>query len=1125
MGSKPFANRALRLGVGLAVTSVVCVSAVLSAGPDPTPEGFERLARSRSGSVVAVAPRSVDDLPAADVLRAGWQAFRRRHPGAWKVYLDERSALPTLVSGAGIRVAAPADSSPTDLEQHLRAFVDANRDLLDPWGGTMALDEDASAELRPGHRQLVFRQSVDGVLVENSRFDFHVVDGKLTLFGASRWGAPTVGGVPAIAADEAADLLDAYLRGASASLEPVGEPRLVLLARDADPTVERSPKRWVGARGAGLSHTLVWRLRYREARGPESWIAEVDAHDGRVLAFFDDTRHHAVRGGVLPESPDEGCTSGGCEIAGFPMPFADWTEDGQATESADAFGNLACVDPQATFETALSGPYFEVDDDCGPVLASGGCADGIDLGLRAGENCEVAPGSSPGNTVAARSAYYHANRVAEVARFYNPGNAYLNEPVRINTNWNQHCNASYGNGGIYLYRAGTSWAECANSGEIQGIIVHEWGHGYDENDGGGWDRTSEAYGDIVAMLASRQSCFGPGLFLDGRTCSGSGDACLTCTGFRDHDWAARQANTPATPQVFVQNNCLPGTGDSPCGGQVHCESYPIDESIFDLATRDLPASGMDADSAWQLVERLWYTTRAGSGGDIYNCALPSSDSCGAGSWYQRMRVADDDDADLSNGTPHAAALYAAFARHNIACGLPGDPENQSTSSCPALTQPALTVDETGATPQLGWSPVANAAEYLVLRGDLGCDKQQVPVEVLPAPTTTWDDTLPDPGVARAYRVQAIGSNAACRSAVSNCELAGGGPRLQLNAYSVLEEGNNINGNGVADPGETVRIPATLFNGGSADAESVSGRLRTVDPAQGRVVEPVAPYPDLAVGEAADSSQPHFELTLFESGPSCGDRVELELDMEADGASTRRSRIELQLGSFEGEFVKVDGQTIPIVTQQPVLSTLEVLEAHLIDDLDITVEIGHSYVHELTVDLTSPQNTTVRLHANSSGGPGPSTRYDLFAQPDGPGSMADFNGESTLGTWTLSVEDNGFSGPNTGTLHGFTLHVSSPDAFGCTVSPCPEPTPTEAPQGLLVDKLHGGGGIDIVFDWSPVGAAAGYHVLGAPGPEFQSAVDLVGRTDGATTLTVGQAAGPQVTFYQVRAVNGCSQESP
>ena len=40
-------------------------------------------------------------------------------------------------------------------------------------------------------------------------------------------------------------------------------------------------------------------------------------------------------------------------------------------------------------------------------------------------------------------------------------------------------------------------------------------------------------------------------------------------------------------------------------------------------------------------------TRPGSGGDAYFCHLPLSDSCGETTWYQKMRVADDDDGDLA----------------------------------------------------------------------------------------------------------------------------------------------------------------------------------------------------------------------------------------------------------------------------------------------------------------------------------------------------------------------------------------------------------------------------------------------------------------------------------------------
>ena len=41
------------------------------------------------------------------------------------------------------------------------------------------------------------------------------------------------------------------------------------------------------------------------------------------------------------------------------------------------------------------------------------------------------------------------------------------------------------------------------------------------------------------------------------------------------------------------------------------------------------------------------------------------------------------------------------------------------------------------------------------------------------------------------------------------------------------------------------------------------------------------------------------------------------------------------------------------------------------------------------------------------------------------------------------------------------------------------------------------------------------------------MDLTGRTDGATSLTVvdGGAQTPSVAFFQVRAVNGCNEESP
>jgi len=346
---------------------------------------------------------------------------------------------------------------------------------------------------------------------------------------------------------------------------------------------------------------------------------------------------------------------------------------------------------------------------------------------------------------------------------------------------------------------------------------------------------------------------------------------------------------------------------------------------------------------------------------------------------------------------------------------------------------------------------------------------------------------------------------------------------------MIEEGANVNGNGFLDPGETVKLPVTLFNGGTADALDVTGRLRTVDPTQGRVIEPVAGYPDLVAGEESESNAPHFELTLFESGVSCGEQVMLELEMDAEGAATRYKQFELALGDRNRDFVKTDSLLIPRQTLVPVISTLNVVEDRTIAELDVTLNINHPYVAELIVELTSPQNTTVRLHDNTGSGSGLTTRYDLEADPDGPGAMADFDGESSLGSWTLSVRDTVWGVFGSAYLNGFTLHVTADGAFDCDVLTCPEPIPEESPDGLFVERVvdGGDGSVGLVFSWNGVGGAAGYHVLHSTAATYDTMVGLTGRTAGDTTLTVdnGVAITPDLAFFQVRAINGCYEESP
>jgi hypothetical protein len=797
--------------------AILAIASPARAADHNRPAGrFDDRIQYRESGVLAEVPEPLERLAPSDELRTGWEEFRNRHGGRWSIYLDERTAMPTLVSGRGIEWFPEDrldDVSLDELEARARTFLAGNRETLGSRTGTMELDRQASFKGRNGHWQLVFRQLVDGVRVEEAQLVFHLKRGRLVSLGASYWDQPSVSGIPSLDAEQARAALDEYLGAPTLEFEQLGKPELALVVLDADP-----------------AHALIWRFSFREAGAPARWVGEVDAQDGSIFAFYDGTQYSSVRGGVFPLQTDGDCANGGCEVAGFPMPFADYTESGQPEEYADAYGNLMCSVSTASFETNLSGPYVNVNDHCGSVSEFGTCEDGVDLGLKHGENCDVAPGASAGNTAAARSTFYHVNRAAELARFYDPSNTWLQSQLTVNVNISSSCNANWDGSEVNMYGAG---GNCRNTGEMRNILIHEWAHGYDHNDGGGMDKPGEAYADIVGILGSRDSCMSRGVYVDGSTCTGYGDTCLTCTGFREFDWTARTLNTPATPQGFAGPSC---PGDStqwagPCRREPHCESYISSEAIYDLATRDLPASGMDQASAWQLVERLWYETRPGSGGDAYRCYLPLSNSCVADNWYQKMRVADDDDGDLANGTPHAAELYAAFARHNIACGSADDPENQSTSSCPSLDAPVLTATETPSGTELSWGAVTGAAEYRVYRGELGCNGQQIPVASLTGGETTYLDTTADQDLTRYYRVEVFGSNPACFSPLSDCATPSFGARLQNQGYRLA--GDLHDGDDIPEPGETVLLPVTLFNTGVEQALAVGGEFRLLGPAHVR----------------------------------------------------------------------------------------------------------------------------------------------------------------------------------------------------------------------------------------------------------------------------------------------------
>jgi subtilisin-like proprotein convertase family protein len=126
-----------------------------------------------------------------------------------------------------------------------------------------------------------------------------------------------------------------------------------------------------------------------------------------------------------------------------------------------------------------------------------------------------------------------------------------------------------------------------------------------------------------------------------------------------------------------------------------------------------------------------------------------------------------------------------------------------------------------------------------------------------------------------------------------------------------------------------------------------------------------------------------------------------------------------------EYENTTSTPIPDNDPDGVDSSIEVTAGGALHDLQVTVDISHYSINNLTVTLTNPAGTSVTLH-NRSGG----TADDLVGSwpdvftVDGPGALDDFKDEEVLGAWTLNVADHQFGAIGTLNSWGLTLEVKN-----------------------------------------------------------------------------------------------------
>lgn len=775
------------------IAAALLLFAAVAVGFDePAPSQLRQLAFHHDSLWWGSVSRSIDKLPEgiradlrSDLERLGVRPEHAQidvRSGRWTTLIITRPLIPGTGVGNSLSWDDLGRAQPDSLHERESAVWEAFAGFLSEQRNELGFDRSEfghpTVSLHGGYGERLIQihlgRQFSGIPVRDSDITAAINSGNLVLMGQRNWADIDLDPQPRLGAEIARQALQTHLGGLvpDRDREP---PHLVIV-----PVADEANDDLIRDFGRGLDFRLVWVFSPHFDFDIGTWEALVDAHSGELLSF-EDLNHYAqqrsVRGGKFPVAND-GLPPDGVEQDGFPMPFADIRVGGTQIGFATSGGVVPEAAGSDPISTTLTGQYVRINDNCGAVNESTEDGD-LDLGVGTGSatNCQVQPGSSAGNTRSARTAFYGLNRIQEQARGYLPNNQWVTQRLTSNMNVNNTCNATWNGTAVSFFRAGNG---CSNTGELMPVVHHEWGHGMDANDGNpGVSRPGEGIADIFAQNMLVDSCIGRNF--RAMQCTGFGDPCLSCTGVRESDWARQASGLPHDIDWILSPISAPGGGcigtptsnRSPCGNSVHCEGSIIAEALWDLIHRDLrgfdgSAFDFDLNTALELGTRLTYL---GSYvvGSWFQCNPGSGvgNGCNASGGYLNYLAADDDNGDLTDGTPHMSAIFAAFDRHGLAC----DTLTVQDSGCagrPASAPDNIVAVGLDGMAGLTWDPVPDAEEYWVFRSESvkGCDFGKALVGRTTQTSFLETGLRNDFGLL--YNVMAVGAQDSCSGPMSPC---------------------------------------------------------------------------------------------------------------------------------------------------------------------------------------------------------------------------------------------------------------------------------------------------------------------------------------------------------------------
>ena len=547
---------------------------------------------------------------------AAWRQFQQDAGGHWLVDWNAATNTPRSIYGEGLALSDWRENTLDEARRHAQLAMQRWPELLGL--GTSDFRERIGARLGRTW-SLCYDQYFRGLPVVGGRVDVRIhMRGRLAFLGSTAWPVPARFDIaPTIDEANATRLAWLSMEVAPNEVPQPGTARPTQLVIYGEQNAATAP------------FALAWEVPVSAVdttgSGPIGRVY-IDAKTGQRLGYAND-RHecglpgcggdHPAKAAVLPLPATYTVMAwthaGVSPIASptnVPLAGVEVVVPGLGTLITDANGQFTADLTAATAVTVnLNGVHCSLIQGSNAMTATSTLQPGVNSTIQLGT------AASTERPLAHSTTYYWVYTVNEWARSIlgNSPELAVADLVAPVVNITSTCNAYYSGNSINFYRSGGG---CNNTAGAS-VIAHEWGHGLDDRYGGisQTNGLSEGWGDICSMYLLDDPLIGHNFSTGGG--------------------GIRNGNNN---QQYPQGSGVHAQGESWMG--------------FAWLFRENLRTAFGTTQAITISNDLVLGSIVANAQDQPSAVL-------------QVFLADDDDGNLANGTPHHAFLAAACQGHSL----------------------------------------------------------------------------------------------------------------------------------------------------------------------------------------------------------------------------------------------------------------------------------------------------------------------------------------------------------------------------------------------------------------------------------------------------------------------------